>query len=262
MDIESTILDTNEQVTGHIYKITNKLCSKIYIGQAVSHRKNHNKYRPFGYTGRFRDHISEALCNTKKKQCTYLNNAIRCHGKENFEVELLQRCPRNELDTMEQYFIEKFNSLYPNGYNLTSGGKTFYTNVVKNNSITEKKEQYLHTAETKRKIGVGISNFYKSSDAYGKERSMKTKNQHLAVKLDRFKDCIIDIDNFDQYIRPVISKTTKQPCRYKVVIGDISTKFEGKHDPAVLYDEAKNFVLELYHRGNNSMGLGNPQPST
>ena len=71
------ILNDSSNVLGHIYVITNLITKKQYVGQTVSHRKNRNKYRPFGFEGRFKDHISEALCNTKKKQCNYLNNSIR-----------------------------------------------------------------------------------------------------------------------------------------------------------------------------------------
>ena len=78
------ILIDNTQVKGHIYVITNISTNKQYVGKTLSHRKNHNKYRPFGYIGRFKDHISEALCNTKKKQCNYLNNSIRQYGKDQF----------------------------------------------------------------------------------------------------------------------------------------------------------------------------------
>jgi hypothetical protein len=48
-----------------IYKITNLTNNKIYVGQAVSHILNHNKYRPYGREGRFRCHISEAFSNKK-----------------------------------------------------------------------------------------------------------------------------------------------------------------------------------------------------
>jgi hypothetical protein len=87
--MNNKLLETNRGVTGHIYRITNTQTNKIYIGQTLSHRKNRGKYRPFGYMGRFYDHSSEALCNTKKKQCTYLNNAIRMYGKDAFHCELL-----------------------------------------------------------------------------------------------------------------------------------------------------------------------------
>ena len=78
------------KVLGEIYCMTNTVTKKQYIGQTVSHRKNRIKYRPFGYIGRFNDHISEALNNTKKKQCTYLNNSIRKYGKDIFTVKLIK----------------------------------------------------------------------------------------------------------------------------------------------------------------------------
>jgi hypothetical protein len=55
-------LDEFSKIKGEIYKIVNKTNNKIYIGQTRTHRKNKNKYRIFGYTSRFKDHI-----NTKKK---------------------------------------------------------------------------------------------------------------------------------------------------------------------------------------------------
>ena len=64
------ILSKEEQskVIGEIYKITNTTNGKLYIGQTRSHRLNHNKYRPFGYLGRFKDHIHEAYSNKEDEK--------------------------------------------------------------------------------------------------------------------------------------------------------------------------------------------------
>lgn len=122
---EQQILNLNEKhkVMGEIYRIQNIANGKCYVGQVVTHRLNKGKYRPFGYVGRFNDHVSEAMNNTKKKQCTYLNNAIRKYGKDNFKVVFLRRCSLDQLDELEQQGIKIYGSLYPNGYNLTKGGK-------------------------------------------------------------------------------------------------------------------------------------------
>ena len=103
------------QISGQIYYIENTNTKKGYVGQTLTHRKNKGKYKPFGYNGRFKDHISEALCNTKKKQCRYLNNAIRLYGSEVFIVKLLHECPREDLDSKEKEYILTMNTLYPNG---------------------------------------------------------------------------------------------------------------------------------------------------
>lgn len=88
-------IESGDQVKGHIYVITNKNNGKNYVGQTLTHRLNRGKYKPFGYEGRFRDHLSEALCNTKKKQCSYLNNAIRKDGKDSFTCSLILECTKD-----------------------------------------------------------------------------------------------------------------------------------------------------------------------
>ena len=59
---DNDILNLNEKhkITGEIYKITNKISNKLYVGQTLSHRKNKGKYRPFGHIARLNDHISES----------------------------------------------------------------------------------------------------------------------------------------------------------------------------------------------------------
>ena len=54
-----TIVDENLRWV-EIYRITNKINKKVYIGQAISHRKNINKYTPKGMEGRFKEHIKES----------------------------------------------------------------------------------------------------------------------------------------------------------------------------------------------------------
>jgi group I intron endonuclease len=131
---EDEILELSEKdkVVGQIYKMTNIITNKCYVGQTVSHRKNNNKYRPFGIMGRFKDHVSEAINNTKQG-CTYLNNSIRKRGKGSFIVELLETCPVDLLDERETYYIQNLNTLYPNGYNLIESNHEFSKGYVKNN---------------------------------------------------------------------------------------------------------------------------------
>ena len=51
------------------------------------------------------------------------SNSIRKHGWHNFKVEILvDNVPEEDLDNLEDYYIELKDTLYPNGYNLTKGG--------------------------------------------------------------------------------------------------------------------------------------------
>ena len=47
----------------------------------------------------------------------------RVIAKHDYSLEVLDHLPQNELDYAEQYYIDKFNSITPNGYNMTSGGR-------------------------------------------------------------------------------------------------------------------------------------------
>ena len=92
-----------------IYKITNKINGKIYIGQTSLSIKD-----------RWSRH-----CNNDS-HCTYLKNAIKKYNKENFIIEEIYIAKnRDELNKLEKSIIKEYNSLYPNGYNLTTGGYRF-----------------------------------------------------------------------------------------------------------------------------------------
>lgn len=257
MELEE-IYDTIEKVKGHIYKITCKETNKVYIGQTYSHIKNHGKYRPAGYLKRFASHISEAIINTKKKQCTYLNNAIRKYGKDNFCCELLKTCELSELDENEKENIIKYNSLYPNGYNLTHGGKgaMYVAKVLQEKKEDEEdKEPYKHSEITKAKIKQRLINIL-SSDEKKKERSEKCKVQHLKARLDKYKGIKLD-DDLTTYIYPIIKKDTDIIHKYEIRINKIVTAFyDGKTKTDILYQNALSFLEKLKLQNNNNIDLG------
>lgn len=95
---------------GYIYKITNKVNSKVYIGQTVQSVKD----RWYGH------------CKTKNlskaEKSMHIKRAILKYGKENFIVETLEKCDSNLLNERERYYISYFDS-YRNGYNSTKGGQ-------------------------------------------------------------------------------------------------------------------------------------------
>jgi hypothetical protein len=221
--MENTILnlDETDKIKGQIYLITNIETNKCYIGQVRSHRKNREKYRPFGYIGRFNDHVSEAINNTKKKQCTYLNNAIRKYGKEKFKVELLETCDTSIIDEREQFYINEKNTLFPNGYNLTKGGKNFYCeNDIENNQEfnTPKKRGrdfgYKHTESTIKKMKERLTN---KTLIDAKKSTMKDTMSKFYdnKKIDILSSYELDED-VSKYIRPVINKETNEIHDYLI----------------------------------------------
>ena len=251
------ILSDNTKIVGHIYKITNTITKKEYIGQTLSHRKNKNKYRPFGFQGRFKDHISEALCNTKKKQCIYLNNSLREYGKEAFIVELVSECDKDELDTMEKKYIKEFNTLYPNGYNLTIGGKVFKsinTNILPNipTNTPSKRGGCTHrTTETRNKMTKSLKVVCGTTLAR-KEQMLRSQNQHSSNKINKFNGVNIDTDNLEQYITIINKKDGSKFIRVRV--DNKVTSFVGKYESI---DQLKSKAKEFLKSVKNSATLPN-----
>lgn len=101
---------------GDVYMITSP-SGKSYIGQAIKFLPNGRRH---GYVQRFKQHIYEA--KTNKNFSVALDNALRKYNYEGFKLVLLKECPTEELNFWEQAFIKQYNTLTPNGYNLTEGG--------------------------------------------------------------------------------------------------------------------------------------------
>lgn len=94
-------------LNGNIYKITNKINGKVYIGQTI----HSIEYR-------FSKH-----CLKNKNGCVALHNAITKYGKENFKVELVEEVPIEKLDEREIYWISYYKSTNRKfGYNILLGG--------------------------------------------------------------------------------------------------------------------------------------------
>ena len=90
---------------GIIYKITNKINGKSYIGQTVQ-----------DISKRWKQH-----CNSKT--CRLLHNSIKKYGRENFLLEIVGTFPQERLNLEEIDTIKKYNTIVPNGYNLSFGGE-------------------------------------------------------------------------------------------------------------------------------------------
>jgi group I intron endonuclease len=249
------ILNSDEfhKVEGEIYKITNTISNKSYVGQTRTHRLNHGKYRPFGSMARFRDHVSEANSN-KKNQSRYLNSSILKHGSDKFTCEKLLTCTLDELDMYESYYIQKFNTKFPNGYNLTNGGQK--AGYAKGEKIVLDKTKLTPRPTVKENVNLKRSDYTKkliseriteaiSSEEHRNKMMMLSQKQHLDNKFEKFRNVTVDIDKIDKYIS-VVNNNKLNYQFIRITIDKIRTNFIGKFESIEqIKERAKDFIKDL-----------------
>lgn len=134
--------------TYYIYKITNKINNKSYIGQHKIPLCTESFYRYFG-------------------RGIAIKEAINKYGKENFTKEILEYIEDDDehkkTSEREKYWIKKENTMYPNGYNISPGGEGGITSeIAKRSAATRKEKGYKMSEEVKEKISKSNKNKKKS----------------------------------------------------------------------------------------------------
>lgn len=155
---------------GYIYKITNQINGKAYIGQTNLPT----------IQDRFNAHIKKMKAHVNR----YLYDAMNHYGIENFSIEEIERCNKEDLDKREIYWISYYKSNNKKfGYNMTSGGgggDTWTNNPHKEETLKRAKQ-------TKIKNGT-----------YGKaapKGSISPNKGSYKVKISK-NDLLDDIKNF------------------------------------------------------------------
>ena len=92
----------------YIYKITNDINNKIYIGKT-----------DFNIQKRWSEHCKDARQDRQEQRPLY--NAIKKYGIEHFHIEEIEECSIELASDREKYWIEYYGS-FKYGYNATIGG--------------------------------------------------------------------------------------------------------------------------------------------
>lgn len=164
-----------------IYKITNLINGKIYIGKSA---KKTAKRRWIG-------HVRDSVHGDSNKR--HFHNAIKKYGPENFSVTTLHSRIRTEkrLNILEKRYIKKFKSNDRRyGYNLTEGGegvsgwKQPRENVEKHNKLLQRvmvgnkngignqnAKGMKHTLASRRKMSISHRNRPPATLTYRKNMS-------------------------------------------------------------------------------------------
>lgn len=93
-----------------IYKFTNKITGESYVGASINIQKRYNAHKNrYGHNSKCREH-------------SYFHDKLEEYGFSNFDFEVLEECNKEQLTEKEQFYIKKFDTVFPRGYNVSIGG--------------------------------------------------------------------------------------------------------------------------------------------
>ena len=182
-----------------IYVHKNKINGKCYVGMTKNDSPK-NRWR-YGY----------GYCHQPK-----FYNAIKKYGWDNFEHNIICHCLKEDVDRLEKYYIQKYDSIN-NGYNLDSGG-------CKMKTLSE---------ATKLKISKHNAKFWK-----GKHLSEETRRKLSEVRTGKISPkkgkpySNRNISEFGQYI----TKTKYNTFRVKIYHLKISKNFKTLKEAIIFRD--------------------------
>lgn len=138
--------------SNEVYKITNKVTGKIYIG--ITNQGSGARYRHHWYEAR----IGESAP---------IHKSMAKYGEENFTLEIIDFADTyEELKEKERFWIKELNSMDRKiGYNLTEGGDGTFGRM--------------HSEETKEKI---------RQKAIGRKMSEETKKKMSEIRSGKCTD--------------------------------------------------------------------------
>ena len=148
---------------GYVYKITNTVNNKAYIGISIHEPTQ----------GRIKNHLSG-------RGNRIIANAVKKYGKDVFTYEILEANVFDEfLPDLEVAYITNFNTVAPHGYNLDSGGggagSPSEDTLRKMSEARKGKKRPPFSAEHRRKLSEASKG--ENNPFYGKTHSAETRRK-------------------------------------------------------------------------------------
>lgn len=176
--------------SGIIYKITNKINGKFYIGQTKNSMER-----------RWSQHKYNAKSNSSK--CLHLENAIRKHDVENFTIEVILKCDIKDLDSNEIKLINIHCANNPKfGYNICKGGggstdrKVTDEHRKKISKANRKSDLDMMNIQERKINGVCVGYVVsKNINNVRHTKNFANTNKSLEENLELAKQWLKDLDN-------------------------------------------------------------------
>ena len=218
--------------THYIYLITNKTNNKKYIGQTIN----------------FKTRIREHIWGGKTKKPQLIDQKIKQYGKDNFTYELIEEIiGQKNADEKERYYIEKYNTMKPNGYNILEGGRSQF-------GAWNKKPILVYD------LNGNFIKEYECADDLEKESNGKYQSNNRYArksKTHRYKDILIKYKDDETIIKPF--ENIRKDKRKKVYQYDLKGKLINKYDSISIASQETNTnrtsiincLKGIYKKANN-----------
>ncbi len=205
---------------GYIYKITNLITGKIYVGKTKTPIEHRFKC----------GHVWQALKHPDRTSIP-LQNAIRKYGADNFSIEVIEECPLDNLNDREKFWIAELDTRNPDvGYNVCQGGD--------GGTGGPHFKGHQHSDETKKKMSV---------DRQGEKNANYGNRWKQSDELKHLHSVLSSGENNGMYGKSHSEETKKK-------IGLANSRYwmtNGEEDIRVLPDDAELYIMAGYRRGRS-----------
>ncbi len=235
---------------GHIYIITSTETNKVYIGQTTRSIKKRTK-----------DHFCSARTLQRYNECTsefdeipssvqiikksVLYNAMVKHGINTFTVSLLETVNMADLNDKEVFYVEKYNSIAPNGYNMTTGGNSKYKHTAETISLlSEIRHKNIDNNRHECLKGLPLCTTYGNCPTKGGGYYIVVQKHPLCkYRCFLLKDYNNDLDLTKQAVHTFINEIESTKIKY------VTPKLFDLKDYPGLKSTKKGFRIEKVYQG-------------
>lgn len=196
----------------YIYKHTNKINGKSYIGQTKNIKM---RWRPEGY-----------------KYCRKFYHAILKYGWDNFTHEILRECDETDVDFWEVYYIGFYDTIN-NGYNLEGGGCANKTVSAETRALISK-------------AGMGRPSHFKGKTPWNKGLKMSEEVRKKLSESHKGKRQPLSEETKRKISQAQIGKKVSEETRKNL---SISHKGKPSNNKGKKFDEKWRENLSKAHKG-------------
>ena len=220
-----------------IYKITNKINGKVYIGQTIHPDR------------RWMEHKQKAR-HGQDKYLVHL--AMNKYGEQNFTFEIIEWT--EDYNNEEKRLIKEYNSITPNGYNISEGGDNCILygednprNITPNDVvpliIQDLKENKLSDREIAKKYN--LTDKIIADINHGYTHKQENEQYPIRIKKGLQKLTLEQVDEIKNLLETSLISYQELANIYNVSKGTIANINNG-----LTFKENRNYPIRSIHRKN------------